>query len=516
MTGRRVDVLVVGAGPTGLALALQVLDHGATVRIIERRPTLFRASRAMIMHPRTLEVLRLSGVTDALLNHGNAAPAAELHLGHRDILVPLADFDLADTAFPHLLLIRQTDVETVLCGALSERGVRVERGTELIGVGPAGAPPQATVSREGITEDIEYRYLVGCDGTGSTVRRLTGVQWRGAWYSHEVVLADVELDTDLTEDVVHVMPGRHGLLFAFPIAEHATWRIMTTRETGPVEARRESGVPVPDEELKDLRNDYGLRGTVKTVGWSSQVRLQHRMASTYRCGRVFLAGDAAHAHSPAGAQGMNIGIQDAVNLGWKLAFAAGSASSGPEPEPLLESYDVERRPVAQHVLAATRALYWAEAGTDPVARFARSVLAALGAPAIALTLQQRRLVSAAVRTVSQLRTHYRHSPLSVDGTPHAHGRPRPGDRLPDHDITLLGRHLRLHELTATPRDPRAAATPSRPAPAAITRPPLAHAPNTGLARARSATDTPRRLCRIPLRRHRGNPNYQLAHRAHRS
>ena len=450
MTGRGVDVLVVGAGPTGLALALQVLDHGANVRIIERRPILFRPSRAMIMHPRTLEVLRPSGVADALLDHGDATPSAELHLGHRDILVPLADFDLADTAFPHLLLIRQTDVETVLCGALAERGVQVERGTELIGVGPPGAAPEATVARDGVTEEIGYRYLVGCDGTGSTVRRLTGVPWLGAWYSHEVVLADVELDTDLAEDVVHVVPGRHGLLFAFPIAERATWRIMTTRETDPTNARRQSGLVVPDEELRDLLDDSGLRGTVKAVGWSSQVRLQHRIASTYRCGRLFLAGDAAHAHSPAGALGMNIGIQDAVNLGWKLAFAAGSASSGPEPEPLLDSYDVERRPVAQHVLAATRALYWAEAGTDPVARFARSVLAPLGAPAIVLTLQQRRFVSAAMRTVSQLRTHYRHSPLSVDGTPHAHGSPRPGDRLPDHDITLRGRHLRLHELTATP------------------------------------------------------------------
>ncbi len=404
------------------------------------------------MHPCTLEVLRPSGVTEALLDRGNAAPSAELHLGHRDIRVPLADFDLADTAFPHLLLIRQAEVETVLCGALAERGVQVERGTELIGVGPPGAPPQATVARRGgVTEDIGYRYLVGCDGAGSTVRRLTGVHWSGAWYSHEVVLADVELDTDLAADVVHVMPGRHGLLFAFPIAERATWRIMTTRETDPIEgACRQSGLAVPDEELRDLLDDSGLPGTVKAVGWSSQVPLQHRIASTYRSGRLFLAGDAAHAHSPAGAQGMNIGIQDAVNLGWKLAFAADSASSGPEPEPLLGCYEVERRPVAQQVLAATRALYWAEAGTGPVSRFARSVLAPFGAPAIALTLQQRRLVAAAVRTVSQLRTHYRHSRLSVDGTPHAHGGLRPGDRLPDREITLRGRRLRLHELIATP------------------------------------------------------------------
>jgi hypothetical protein len=154
--------------------------------------------------------------------------------------------------------------------------------------------------------------------------------------------------------------------------------------------------------------------------------------------------------------------QYAVKLGWKLAFAAGSASRRPEPEALLESYNVERRPVAQHVLAATRALYWAEAGTDPVARFARSVLAPWAAPAIALTLQQRRLRSAAaLRTVSQLRMHDRHSPLSVDGTPHAHGRPRPGDRLPDRDSTLLGC---FYDCTNSlqRQDPRAAAAPAGP------------------------------------------------------
>ena len=311
MTGRRVDVLVVGAGPTGLALALQVLDHGANVRIIERRPMLFRPSRAMIMHPRTLEVLRPSGVTDALLDRGNPTPSAELHLGHRDILVPLADFDLADTAFPHLLLIRQTDVETVLCGALAERGVRVERGTELIGVGPPGAAPEATVARDGVTEEIGYRYLVGCDGTGSTVRRLIGVPWLGSWYSHEVVLADVELDTDLAEDVVHVVPGRHGLLFAFPIAERATWRIMTTRETDPTNARRQSGLVVPDEELRDLLDDSGLGAPSRPSAGPPMSRCS--TGSPRRIAPVAVS-SLATPHTPTlrpERKGMNIGIQDA-------------------------------------------------------------------------------------------------------------------------------------------------------------------------------------------------------------
>jgi len=336
-------------------------------------------------------------VVDALLVRGNAAASAELHLRHRDLPVPLADFDLDDTAFPHLLLIRQTDVETVLSRDLEDRGVQVERGTELIGLVPAEAAPEATVDRAGVRENIPYRYLVGGDGTGSTVRRLAGIRWRGGPYTHEVVLADVELDTDLAPDVIHVAPGQHGLLFVFQIGERATWRIMTTRKTLNNEGTSSQPVlAVPDEELRDLFHDAGLPGSITDIAWSSQVRLQHRIAATYRRDRLFLAGDAAHTHSPAGAQGMNTGIQDAANLGWKLAFAARSA---PEPDPLLESYELERRSVAQHVLPLTHAIYWAEAGTDPAARFARSVLAPVAAPAIALMLRQPRLVAEGVLLV---------------------------------------------------------------------------------------------------------------------
>jgi hypothetical protein len=175
--------------------------------------------------------------------------------------------------------------------------------------------------------------------------------------------------------------------------------------------------------------------------------VQHRLAGTYRRGPLFLAGDAAHTHSPAAAQGMNTGIQDAANLGWKLAFAATSA----HPDELLDSYDLERRPVARHVLALTHAVFWAEAATDPLASFVRGTLAPLAAPALPLLLGRRRLVAEVVRLLARFGEDYRTSPLSVDGTPPPVRGPRAGDRLPDAPVTTAdGRRMQLHELLACP------------------------------------------------------------------
>ncbi|TFB54696.1 FAD-dependent oxidoreductase, partial [Cryobacterium tagatosivorans] len=194
MTTPPVDVLVVGAGTTGLALALQARDHGAHVRIVERRAELFRPSRAMIMHPRTLEVLRPLGVTDALLARGDVAAAARLHLRSRVVPVGIERLDLPRTAFPHLLLIRQADVEAVLSEALAARGVTVERGAELVGIRP-GKSHLAILrhnERDEELEEVPYLYLAGCDGTASVVRERIGA-WHGGDYAEEVVLADLEL-----------------------------------------------------------------------------------------------------------------------------------------------------------------------------------------------------------------------------------------------------------------------------------------------------------------------------------
>ena len=252
MNADPVDVVVVGAGPTGLALALQSIDHGATVRIMERRRERFRPSRALIMHPRTLEVLRPLGVTDELLAKGDVAPRAQLHLRFGVVRTELDRFDLADTAFPYLMLIRQADVEAVLSDALALRGVAIERDTEVVSV--TAGPDDATVTLDrGTHANIACRYLVGCDGPLSIVRTAMRTTWTGAPYRQEVVLADLELACDLEPGVAHVAPGPKGVVFLFALGEHATWRLLATR---PVDGTDlpfgQPGPPVPQDALRGL------------------------------------------------------------------------------------------------------------------------------------------------------------------------------------------------------------------------------------------------------------------------
>jgi 2-polyprenyl-6-methoxyphenol hydroxylase-like FAD-dependent oxidoreductase len=446
---RSADVLVAGAGPAGLALALQAHDHGARVRIVERRPEAFRPSRALIMHPRTLEVLRPLGVTAELLARADVAPRVRLQLGSRTVHVRLADLALPDTAFPHLSLLRQMDLETVLAGALAERGVQVERGTELTGVRDDADADETRVqlrSQAG-AEETASRFVAGCDGPASTVRAQAGIGWRGRPYAVEVLLADADIDGDLAAGVAHVVAGRHGLVFVFALGERAAWRLLMTRPaSGEPLPFGQPGPPVPTADLQALLDEAGLDVRITRLAWSARVWLQHRLAARFRQGRLFLAGDAAHAHSPATGQGMNTGIQDAVNLGWKLAFAV----PGTADLALLDSYDRERRPVAREVQVMTHLAFWGEASTGRLPSFLRGVLAPLAAPAVPVLLGRRRLVAEGIRLLSQLRVGYPGSPLSVEGAPRLSGGPRAGRRLPDATVTCGGRRVRLHELLARP------------------------------------------------------------------
>ena len=442
-----VDVLIAGAGPSGLALALQATAHGARVRIVERRVETFRPSRALIMHPRTLEVLRPLGVTGPLLERANTAPAASLHLGARVVTVRLDDLALTGTAFPHLTLVRQMDVETVLSHALEERGIVVERGVELVDASGDGDAAHATLRSPTGLETMACGFVAGCDGPESTIRRVAGIDWRGATYREEVVLADVELDADLDRTCAHVVVGKPGLLFVFALGERASWRLLATRWAG-VDAPSfgQPGPPIDRAELQALLDDAGLAARITDLAWSAHYAMQRRLATHYRQGRLFVVGDAAHASSPAGGQGMNTGIQDAANLGWKLAFA----TSATDPAALLDSYEHERRPVARQVLGLTHAGFWAEASRGPLPTLLRGVLAPLGAPALPALLGQRRLVAEVIRWVSQLRTAYPDSPLSVEGRPRLATGPRAGARLPDATVRASGTEVRLHALLATP------------------------------------------------------------------
>ena len=444
---RPAGILVAGAGPAGLTLALQAHDHGADVRIAERRPAAFRPSRALILHPRTLEVLRPLGVTQALLDRADIAPTADLHLGRRVTRVSLGDLALPDTAFPHLTLIRQMDLEAVLSQALADRGVDVERGTELVAArdGPDGV--RAVLQSGGQAAETLFNSVVGCDGPASTVRSQAGIGWPGGPYPVEVVLADVELTDDLTADGTHVVAGRDGLVFLFRLGERAAWRLLATRPAGADQLPfGQPGPRVPAAELQALLDEAGLGVQITDHAWSSRVRLQYRVADRFRQGRLYLAGDAAHAYSPATGQGMNAAIQDAANLGWKLAIA------GPQPRctTLLSSYDRERRPVARQVLGMTHLAFWGEASTGRLAVLLRSKVAPLAAPVVPALMRRQSLIARGVRVLSQMQVEYRASPLSVEGKPRSRSGPRAGDRLPDMAVKSAGRSIGLHELLARP------------------------------------------------------------------
>jgi 2-polyprenyl-6-methoxyphenol hydroxylase-like FAD-dependent oxidoreductase len=441
-------LLVAGAGPAGLALALQAHDHGTVVRVVDRRPEAIRPSRALILHTRTLEVLRPLGVTQALLARADITPAADLRLGSRVVRVTFGDLALPDTAFPHLSLVRQMDVERVLAQALADRGVTVERGTELTSIREEPGGVRAVLHSPAGTEGARFGFAVGCDGPVSTVRAQAGLGWTGRLYPVEIVLADAELDGELAGDAAQVVAGRAGLLFAFRLGEQATWRLLGTR---PVTSERvmpgSFGPSVCATDLQALIDAAGLDARVTDLVWSARVRVQRRVAGRFRRGRLFLAGEAAHAYSPATGQGMNAAIQDAANLGWKLAFAAARPGGH---ESLLDSYDLERRPVARQLLAMTNLAFWAEAGTGPVPSALRARLVPLAAPLLPALAGQPRLVATGIRLVSQLGVSYRGSPLSVEGMPHRRGGPRAGDRLPDRLVCAGGRSVRLHDLLARP------------------------------------------------------------------
>jgi 2-polyprenyl-6-methoxyphenol hydroxylase-like FAD-dependent oxidoreductase len=328
--------------------------------------------------------------------------------------------------------------------------VPVEYGTELVDVQTSAGRAVARLAGPAGEEMHACSAVVGCDGVDSTLRTRLGIGWPGGTYRREVLLADLDLTVSREHEfgtgVAHVVAARHGLLFLFPLGERAAWRLLATRplESGRQEGR--SGTAVPDRELQELIDGAGLPAGISRVAWSSRVRLQHRVAERYRQGPVFLAGDAAHASSPAGGTGMNTGIQDAADLGWKLAFAASSS----DPETLLASYERERRPVARQVLAMTHLIFWAESSTDPVASFLRGTLMRRAAPAVPWVMRRRGLLAEAVRLLSQLHVEHRGSPLSEDGDPRRPGSLRAGVRLPDTTVVCDGRQVRVHELLARP------------------------------------------------------------------
>lgn len=434
-----VDVLVVGAGPTGLALAVQLQEYGVRFRIVDRAHDRVHESRALGVQPRTLEVLAGTGISDDLVGRGNRAVRLRLHAGRKVVPVRLFDIGIDDTAYPYLLLVSQAETERILGDHLARGGVEVERGVEVTGLDASDGGARCRLRHaDGREESVRARYVAGCDGAHSTVRRQAGIAFEGAAYPQSFVLADVEAD-GLEPGSAHAFLASRGVLLFFPIESPASWRIIAMRPRGD---GTPTAQPVTLDEVQALVDAYAPAGIrLHDPVWMSNFRLQHRGAKNYRSGSVFLAGDAAHVHSPAGAQGMNTGIQDAVNLGWKLALVlAGHA----DPD-VLDTYEPERAAVGRRVLRFTDRAFTAGTSANAVVGFVRTQVVPRVLP---LALRFRRGRARAFRIMAQLAIRYRRSPLSVDGATSLARGPTPGDRLPDAPVLDGGRPWTLHAAVA--------------------------------------------------------------------
>jgi 2-polyprenyl-6-methoxyphenol hydroxylase-like FAD-dependent oxidoreductase len=422
-------VLVVGAGPTGLALAAGLGRFDVTFRLIDRALDRVHESRALGVQARTLEILQTLGLGDRLVRRGNSSARLLLHLDRqRSAEVRLADFAAADTRFPFILFVSQAETEAVLGGHLASLGVTIERGLELIDAVPEPDAVRCLLRhRDGREEQVRARYLVGCDGPHSAVRKRAGIPFEGDAYLQDFMLGDVEVDGPLERDVLHSFALGRGVAMFFPLGSPTTWRVIAAAGKGGGRKRESVTGDLPLDELQLVVDGATGGGLVlRDPAWLSHFRLHHRQAAHYRMGRTFLAGDAAHIHSPVGAQGMNTGIQDAWNLAWKLALVV----RGTAADALLDSYEAERWPVGRRLLRYTDrafSLFTRAISGGPVAGRLRGIVGRV----LPRVFASRRFRGYAFRFVSQLGIRYRRSPAVSEGEPRLRAGVKAGDRFPD-------------------------------------------------------------------------------------
>ncbi|MGO4446664.1 FAD-dependent monooxygenase [Mycobacterium sp. 2YAF39] len=330
------QVLVIGAGPTGLALATSLVAHGIETTVVDRAPEGANTSRAAVVNARTLEVLEPLDVSRRLVKEGVVAPVFTIR-DRGATLIPI-DFSGLPTEYPYSLMVPQATTERLLLERLVELGGSVMRPRALTAI---------TQDADGVTatlddgEIIRAHYAVGADGIHSIVRQQAGIGFEGDVYDESFMLADVRLTGDAPHEEVILFWATAGLTVVAPLPD-GVYRIVAPVADAPEEPSAEFV-----QQVLDSRVGSG-RLVVTDVIWGSRFRVHHRVADTYRAGRLLLAGDAAHVHSPAGGQGMNLGIQDAIALGDALAAVLGGA-----PDSVLDDYSAVRRPIAKDVVAMT-------------------------------------------------------------------------------------------------------------------------------------------------------------------
>jgi 2-polyprenyl-6-methoxyphenol hydroxylase-like FAD-dependent oxidoreductase len=414
-------VLVVGAGPTGLAAAMSLSRARVPVRIIDKAAQPASYSRAIGIQARTLELFEQHRIVEPFLALGHRARRASLYSNaHR---IARLDFDPLQTRYPYLLFLDQTVTERLLTEHLATLGVEVERGVALTRCATSDAAPEVLLRHgDGRDEMLRPSCVIAADGAHSTLRHLLGVGFAGRAFEQTFLLADLAADVDWPDDEIHLFTTGEGIAGLFPMGG-GRYRLIADRppHNGVL---NESGGPSLELCREVVRARVPLAMALDDLAWSSYFHLHSRMVDHLRYGRVFFAGDAAHVHSPAGGQGMNTGIQEALNLGWKLARVL----AGGAPERLLDSYHIERHPIERDVLRQTSFVTQViEADHGPLRLLRDRVV-----PLLASFGPMR---DAARRTVSELAIQYRKSPLTLERM--LDGGPRAGERAPDALVRVL-------------------------------------------------------------------------------
>jgi 2-polyprenyl-6-methoxyphenol hydroxylase-like FAD-dependent oxidoreductase len=410
-----IDVLVVGAGPTGLVLALYLAHQGVKPRIIAKAPGPGESSRAMAVHARTLEFYRQLGFAEEVIERGIRMKRIHLREGDDEVaLFRFGDFGEGLSPYPFALSFPQDDHERLLVEKLSAAGVDVEWNTELVDLVDDGERVSAMLRKDGVDENVAAAYLCGCDGARSAVRHALGIEFAGGTYDQNFYVADVAAKGEAVDnDDINACLSANGFVLVFPIRSSGMQRLI-----GIVPEELEERETLTFEDIRPFVERM-IDVNVEKVNWFSRYKSHHRVADHFRVGRVFIAGDAGHIHSPMGGQGMNTGIGDAMNLAWKLAAVV----EGRGDASLLDTYEPERIAFAHTLVATTDKAFRVVAGKGATSQVFRELIAPHLAP---FALGFSRVRRAMFRAVSQTRINYRGSALSVGTAGEVQG----GDRLP--------------------------------------------------------------------------------------
>jgi 2-polyprenyl-6-methoxyphenol hydroxylase-like FAD-dependent oxidoreductase len=430
----KTDVIIVGAGPTGLALAGQFIRYGVDFVIFDKKETTTPHSKAIGVQARTLEIYEQINLAERLIAQGAIAEKARMIVGGEVRgEIGFSEIGKGMSRYPFVLLVEQGKHETILYDFIKAHGRDVRWQTELESFSHDETGVHANVKNaDGETEIIEAKFLVACDGAKSLVRHSLGLTFEGSTFERMFYVADVEIDWKFSHDALMVFLMKNNLLAFFPMVGEKHWRIVGTF---PEEFAKDEGEVLYEEIERRIKQDAELDLDITGVNWFSTYKVHTRHVSKFSVGRCFLAGDAAHIHTPAGAQGMNTGIQDGYNLAWKIA----SVLRGHAGEKILETYNQERLENAENLLKTTDRFFNLVASPDVfLSNFRIHVFPYIAGAAFSLDAVKKFVFP----RISQIGIHYRHSSMSeTDGSFSV----KAGERMPYFEIEGASIYDRLRE-----------------------------------------------------------------------